>query len=159
MDEEMIELFNQTVKSQDKVYFLGDCAMRPKHLEKIGRLNGNKVLIKGNHDIFKLKDYIPYFRDIRSYHVLNGLILSHIPIHTDSIARFGCNIHGHLHGNQVMKKVGVWPFKKKVPDPRYLCVCVEHTDFKPISFDEAMERIIKRGGQIGFKNGNGPTAD
>ena len=33
---------------------------------------------------------------------MNGMILSHIPIHTESLGRFGTNIHGHLHANRVM---------------------------------------------------------
>lgn len=159
MDEEMIQMFNETVRPNDKVYFLGDLAMGPKHLPKIGQLHGDKILIKGNHDIFKLKQYTEYFRDVRSYHIMNGLILSHIPINVDCLARFGCNIHGHLHGNQIMMKKGFWPFRKSVPDPRFLCVCVEHTGFKPIAFDDAMQRIKDRGGQVGFRNGNGPSID
>ncbi len=175
MDKDMIRMYNETVPVDGKVYWLGDCVINKKFLPTLALLNGDKVLIKGNHDIFKISEYLKYFRDIRSYHVLNGMILSHIPIHVDSIARFGTNIHGHLHGNQVMMdKVtetettkGFWPFKKKevtrtvtqVPDPRYFCACVEHTGFKPIAFTEVLERIKERGGHIGFRNGNGPQVD
>jgi hypothetical protein len=34
---------------------------------------------------------------------------------------------------------------------------VEHTDFAPILFEDVMRRITAEGGEIGFKNGNGPT--
>lgn len=150
MDEEMVKRWNETVGPKDKVYHLGDVVINRRHLNILSRLNGDKVLIKGNHDIFKLTDYTEHFRDIRAYHVMNGCILSHIPISKDSIARFGTNIHGHLHGNRVLKEDGTI-------DPDYFCVCVEHTDFKPILFEEVVQRIKDQGGQIGFRQGNGPA--
>ena len=66
MDEAMIQYWNETVKPTDKVYHLGDVAIPRKGLQVLNRLNGDKVLIKGNHDIYKLSDYTPYFRDIRA---------------------------------------------------------------------------------------------
>lgn len=151
MDEEMVKRWNETVRPKDKVYHLGDVVINRKALKTLGRLNGEKVLIKGNHDIFKLEEYTEYFKDVRGYHVLNGMILSHIPIHEESLARFGTNIHGHLHYNRVKKN--------DVIDPRYHCVCVEHTDYRPILFEDAIKKIQEEGGHIGFKNGNGPIVD
>ena len=160
MDEAMIQRWNERVSPNDKVYHLGDVVINRKFLNVLGRLNGDKVLIRGNHDIFKLEDYTAYFRDIRGYHVMNGLILSHVPVHTDSLARFGANIHGHLHANRVMRargvdaKTGEILYSKEI-DPRYHCVCVEHTDFAPILFEDVLARIKEEGGTVGFRNGNG----
>ena len=56
MDEALVERFNKVVGPKDKVYFLGDVAMRKPGLQVVNRLNGDLVLIKGNHDIFDLKD-------------------------------------------------------------------------------------------------------
>ena len=150
MDEEMIRRWNDRVRPKDKVYHLGDVVMSRKFLSVIDRLNGDKVLIKGNHDIFTMSDYYPRFRDIRGYHVLNGMILSHVPVHTDSIERFGTNIHGHLHANRVMRD--------GVVDPRYHCVCVEHTDYAPISLEEVYDRIRAEGGTVGFRPGRHAVA-
>ena len=152
MDEAMIKLWNERVKPTDKVYHLGDVVINRKALNILRRLNGDKVLIKGNHDIFKLSDYLAYFRDVRSYHVMNGMILSHIPLHEESLGRFGVNIHGHTHANRVMtrKHAGATP----VVDVRYHCVCVEQTDFAPILFEDVIKRIKEEGGAVGFKNGN-----
>ena len=147
MDEAMIKAWNETVKPTDKVYHLGDVVINRKSLPILHRLNGDKVLIKGNHDIFKLEDYTQHFRDIRAYHVMNGLILSHIPVHESNLYRFGANIHGHLHSNRVMMKER----GRDVIDPRYLCVCVEQTDFRPILFEDALQRIRDQGGTVGFK--------
>jgi calcineurin-like phosphoesterase family protein len=156
MNEAMIKNWNETVRPNDKVYVMGDVAMNKNALnETMGRLNGDLVLIKGNHDILKKNEYDKYFRDIRAYHVMNGCILSHIPIHPESLARFGCNIHGHLHANEVMIMEGRLGYDDRmVPDPRYLCVSVEHTNYTPILFEDVLKRIVERGGTVGFKNGN-----
>lgn len=128
MDEDMIEKWNNVVGPKDKVYHLGDVVINRKALKTLARLNGDKVLIKGNHDIFRLREYAEYFRDIRGYHVMNNMILSHIPVHPDSKGRFTANIHGHLHA-------------RKIDDPWYHCVCVEQTDYRPILFEDVVKRI------------------
>ena len=160
MDEEMIKRWNDRVRPKDKVYHLGDVVINRKFLSVLGRLNGDKVLIRGNHDIFKLEDYTPYFRDIRGCHVMNGMIFTHIPLHEESLGRFGTNIHGHLHANRVMKikgvdrKTGELEYSDQV-DPRYFNVSVEQIDFAPISLEEVNQRILDQGGHVGFRNGNG----
>ena len=162
MDEEMVKRWNETVRPNDKVYHLGDVVINRRALKTLGRLNGDKVLIRGNHDIFRDDEYRQYFRELRAYHVMNGMILSHIPIHEASLGRFGVNIHGHLHASRVMikasslhefmtRKVSEWI------DPRYHCVCVEQTDYRPILFEDVIKRIKEEGGEVGFRNGNGPT--
>jgi calcineurin-like phosphoesterase family protein len=90
------------------------------------------------------------------------MILSHIPLHSDSLGRFGTNIHGHLHANRVKKARGVDARTGEILysdeiDPRYWCCCVEQTDFAPILFEDVKKRIVEEGGSIGFRNGNGPT--
>jgi calcineurin-like phosphoesterase family protein len=119
-------------------------------------------LIRGNHDIFRDDEYRQYFRELRAYHVMNGMILSHIPVHEASLGRFGTNIHGHLHATRVKKARGVNAKTGEVLysteiDPRYHCVCVEQTDFAPILLDDVYKRIEAEGGRIGFAQGNGPA--
>lgn len=155
MDEEMVKRWNETVRPDDKVYHLGDVVINRKHLSILDRLNGDKVLIKGNHDIFKLSDYTRYFRDIRAYHVMNGCILSHIPVHESSLARFHKNIHGHLHGNQVKKPIGFDDETKTIIygdeiDPRYYCVSVEQINYTPILFEKVMKELVDRDKELGF---------
>jgi calcineurin-like phosphoesterase family protein len=162
MDEEMIRRWNDRVRPSDKVYHLGDVVINRKSLKTLHRLNGDKVLIRGNHDIFRDEEYREYFRELRAYHVLNGMILSHIPVHEASLGRFGTNIHGHLHTNRVKRARGVDARTGIVlysddNDVRYHCVCVEQTDFAPILLEDVYKRITAEGGEIGFRNGNGPT--
>jgi calcineurin-like phosphoesterase family protein len=165
MDEAMIQAWNERVRPQDKVYHLGDVVINRRALKTLARLNGDKVLIRGNHDIFRDDEYREYFRELRAYHVMNGMILSHIPVHEASLGRFGVNIHGHLHGSRVRRpravdvRSGETQYSQEI-DPRYHCVCVEQTpDFAPILFEDVIKRIEEEGGTVGFRNGNGPQVD
>lgn len=134
MDEQLIENWNSVVGPKDKVYHLGDFVINRRCLPIAARLNGRKILILGNHDVFKAKEYLEYFDDVRSYHPLDGFVLSHIPLHRDSLYRWKANIHGHLHQNIVRLEDGT-------PDPKYICVCVEHTNWTPVEFDEIRQKF------------------
>jgi calcineurin-like phosphoesterase family protein len=146
MDKELVYRYLTTVKPGDKVYFLGDIAMNPKHLSILVNLPGDKVLIKGNHDQAKLSKYAQYFRDVRAYWQLAGCLLSHIPIHPQSLSRWRANIHGHLHAREVMERGEDTHGEYEDVDPRYLCVSVEHTDYAPILLEDALDRIKQRQG-------------
>jgi len=50
MDDFMVEQWNSVVRPCDKVYHLGDVAIGAKNIHTLGKLNGDKVLIRGNHD-------------------------------------------------------------------------------------------------------------
>jgi calcineurin-like phosphoesterase family protein len=158
MDEEMIRRWNDRVRPNDKVYHLGDVVINRRALPTLARLNGDKVLIRGNHDIFRDEEYREYFRELRAYHVLNGCILSHIPLHPESLGRFGTNIHGHTHTNRVKKmrgidvKTGTILYSTE-NDVRYHCVCVEQTDFAPILLEDVFKRIEAEGGAVGMREG------
>jgi len=124
MNETMIDNWNKTVGKEDKVYHLGDVLFTKRWLDLIlPRLNGNKVLIKGNHDTLKLSQYQQYFKDVRAYWILDKFVLSHIPIHPESLSRWKANIHGHLHGNSLK-------------DSRYKNVSVEVINYTPVDFEE-----------------------
>jgi len=144
MDECMINNWNSVVNAKDRVYHLGDVVINRKALSTLSRLNGRKMLIKGNHDIFKADEYLEYFDDIKAYHVLDGLILSHVPIHPDSLGRFGCNIHGHLHYREVVDSNGV-------ADLRYWNVSVERIGYTPISLEGLKHMIVALGGSVAMK--------
>lgn len=140
MDEAMVENWNRVVRQQDKVYHLGDVVINHKHLQTIRRLNGAKRLIRGNHDIFRTREYQEIgFKEIYGVRVLNDCILSHIPLHPDNITtRFGVNVHGHLHAHRVMYKD---KYNQEHIDPRYFSVCVEKIDFTPIAYEDLREKI------------------
>jgi len=123
-DEHLIQSWNRTVSPNDKVYHLGDVGFTnyTKLAAILNRLNGTKVLIKGNHDNFKMSQYAQHFKDVRAYHILDKFILSHIPIHPESLSRWRANIHGHVHSNSL-------------PDDRYYNVSVENINYIPVDFE------------------------
>lgn len=124
-DEYLIHQWNSTVKPEDKVYHLGDIGFKnfTGLSEILNKLNGTKILIRGNHDNLKLSQYQQHFKDIRASHTLDKFILTHIPIHPQSVERWTANIHGHLHANTL-------------PDNKYLNVSVERLNYTPIDFEE-----------------------
>ena len=136
MDDLIIENINKVVRVMDKLYILGDCAMYRRCLPTLNRIITKKrILIRCNHDIFKLKDYLPYFTDIRAYKIMpkHGIIFSHIPIHPCQLeGRFTLNIHGHMHSN-------------KVDDPRYFSICPEQIGYHPIDLETILEVKNERG--------------
>ena len=166
MNETMIERHNAKVKEQDTVYFLGDVVINKKYLELVKRMNGRKILIRGNHDIFGDELYYDAgFEQIHGVRVfVDKFILSHIPLHPDCVTeRFRVNVHGHLHANQVMSWQIIDEDPVYKPDPRYLCVCVEQTNFTPLHFDEVEKLIQQRwkdaeyeGPVKAWGNGSGP---
>jgi len=138
MDTAIIRNWNELVRPEDRVYILGDLCINRKAIQTVGRCNGRKVLVKGNHDIFKLKDYLPFFDDIRAYVTSpKQYIMSHIPISEASLGRWQINIHGHTHSNSVLDKFGN-------PDSRYVCVSVEQTEFKPVELTELLNRCLTK---------------
>lgn len=131
MDETMIDNWNRVVGKKDKVYHLGDLVFSNRKLQEVmPRLNGTKVLIKGNHDTLKLSQYAQFFKDVRAYHVLDKMLLSHIPIHPNSMGKWRANLHGHLHYHLI-------------DDERYINLSVEQINYTPIEFEEIRERVKK----------------
>lgn len=146
-DELMIENWNSIVRPQDKIYVLGDVCFNKNLGDKImPRLNGKKCLIRGNHDNFKLSWYALWFYDVRGCHNLENYLLTHIPVHLDSKARFKMNVHGHLHRNIVYKNEN----EIKVPDVWYRNVCMDYNNYKPIPFEQIQHEfsVYKQQGKI-----------
>lgn len=157
MNEAMVDLWNETVRPEDHVIHLGDVVMSHRFLPIVGQLNGTKELIQGNHDPIggkrgKKFDFPKYFNRIQAMRVFDDMIMTHIPIHPSNIGRWGTNVHGHLHGTEVTQDKWIPEIMEFVeePDPRFLCVSVEHTDFKPIHIDDVRQRITERRVQYNY---------
>ncbi len=141
MTEDMIQWYNELVDDKDRVYILGDVAFTNKHMHAaVSRLKGRKVLVPGNHEPTKMRQYFDLFDDVRGYVVKKGFIMSHIPIHEQSLSRWKLNIHGHLHGNQISaERYDEGLETSRTVDKRYYCACVEHTNFRPILLDAILK--------------------
>jgi len=125
MHVEIIERWNRTVSPGDKVYHLGDVAFTKEGLHLLKMMNGKKRLVRGNHDLFKTSLYSQYFQEIYGVRHINGIWLTHVPMHENSInePRVKMNIHGHLHAN-------------KIDHPKYFNASVECIDYTPVSIDQ-----------------------
>lgn len=109
MNEDMIVQWNTKVDPIDRVYILGDVSFqRPQPAtETLARLNGNKILVKGNHDRKNLEYDLFKMQFIEIYDYLeltyNGhyIVMMHYPIaEWDRMHRGSLHFHGHLHGNK-----------------------------------------------------------
>lgn len=134
MDEYMVQAWNSKVGPKDTVIHLGDVVINRKSLPTVGRLNGTKILVKGNHDVFRPSEYLTYFKDILAYKIFDVFILSHIPVHPQQLHRFKANVHGHLHDKWVVTDTGS-------ADHRYVCASVERTEWAPIAVEEVKEYL------------------
>jgi calcineurin-like phosphoesterase family protein len=142
MHETFVDNWNTVVRPQDKVYHCGDVASercKPIILEIFGRLNGRKILIRGNHDKFKPKYYLDWFYDIRGVGYVGDFVLTHVPVHPNCLNhhsnRVHPNIHGHLHYQRVLLPDGT-------EDNRYFNVSVENIDYTPIAY-ETLRKIFE----------------
>jgi calcineurin-like phosphoesterase family protein len=139
MDETMVANWNAVVGPRDTVYHLGDVVIPRASLKILDRLNGRKILVRGNHDQGPLKDFSRYFEDVRGafFHpgdstMRGGLIFTHIPVHPSCLTgHYLGNVHGHLHCHQIITDGEV--------DRRYYNCCVERNDFTPVPLETIKE--------------------
>lgn len=116
------------VRKRDKVFFCGDIAMELEKLRDIANWPGQKILIRGNHDVFPLEEYCRVFHEIYGIFSYKRFWISHCPIHQDEMRNRIGNIHGHCH-------------QHLINDDRYVNVCVEHNNGIPVSLHEIRERF------------------
>lgn len=127
-DRKIIDNWNNTVKSIDNVYILGDISWydTDKTIEIFKQLNGRLHLIKGNHDklnkalkdlFYEVCDYKELFIDKKT-----SIVLSHYPIPCFKNHYWGWyHLYGHVHNGmeyQIMKSVAK-DIKALFPDKDY----------------------------------------
>jgi calcineurin-like phosphoesterase family protein len=104
MDAVMIERWNERVKIGDMVYHLGDFAFGD-HTPYLTRLNGQKRLVKGNHDHSnRVKKAEGWSTVDTLLHVTSQegipLVLCHYAMRVWSRSHYGAiHLYGHSHGN------------------------------------------------------------
>jgi calcineurin-like phosphoesterase family protein len=155
MNEAIIDNWNAVVKPDDFVIHMGDVAMGTlaESLPLVGRLNGVKALVPGNHDrIFSenkpayRKRFLPAYQDVfdliwqeYTYLMPYGFDVCHFPFEGDSheedrhadlrpVDRGSWLIHGHVHTE--------WKVRG-----RQINVGVDVWDFTPVHLDQIMEVI------------------
>lgn len=143
--ENILNNISEIMTKRDTLYLLGDVVLSKKEkdsrywLHRIDMIPGRKILIRGNHDLLDLTDYIRVFDEVYGLYKFKGYWLSHAPIHPDEL-RGKKNIHGHVHRNSITKltyscSYGCLPPIKEIDD-RYISVCCEALGERPINFND-----------------------
>ena len=138
MNNIIIKNWNKVILPNDIIYHLGDFALGNKELSLsiIHKLNGNKFLIRGNHDKWKVSDYENYgFTVLKNAPIRLDdykLILSHIPLPDKQIPNEYINLHGHIHNKNLYDC-----YEKYDPCnyslEKHINLSCDVTDFKPVS--------------------------
>lgn len=138
MHETIIDQWNVAVKPGDEVYVLGDFAITWNRKDTtpveaiLKRLNGQKQLIKGNHDRRAVLDakgwsWVGDCKEIKEQG--QRIVLLHYAMRSWSQSHRGSwQLYGHSHG--MLPPVG-----------KQLDVGVDCNDFTPISFDQIKDRL------------------
>lgn len=126
-DTELIKRWNDTVGGSDKVFMLGDFCFGKRNIDIAGSLNGYKILIAGNHDMYATTDYLRHFAKVCGAYEYKGALLTHMPVHPSQFPRYFMNIHGHLHANVI-------------DDYRYFNCSAEQINLTPIPYDIILNR-------------------
>lgn len=134
MHETIVSNHNSVVGKRDTVYFLGDLTFKRQGFKFLNEMNGNKILILGNHDTFPLEEYKLYFSSIHSVLKKHNCVLTHVPVHPSQVdSRWKLNIHGHLHSLFVLNDKGE-------EDEKYYNVSMEVTGLTPVPFSLITEQ-------------------
>lgn len=126
MNESLIKSWNQVVREHDLVLHLGDVffCSTDKQFEIMDRLNGDIMLIRGNHDSqteIKLVERLG-FVGVYDELLLGDYMFTHRPLANKDLEGTRLfNIHGHTHS-------------LREDDEKHMCVSVEKTDYRPIHF-------------------------
>lgn len=120
-NEALVERWNAVIRSRDTVWHLGDVLFGQNNFSILGRLNGIKKLVLGNHDTYNASRYLQYFNDVKGAAKLDDFLLTHIPVHPSQKYRWRGNIHGHMH-------------EKVLDDTFYFNVSCEQVNFQPFPF-------------------------
>jgi calcineurin-like phosphoesterase family protein len=142
-DELIIKNWNKVVTKHDTVYVLGDFVMeRKKIIESyISRLNGNIVIVGGNHDDKKCcREYARLGITVLGCLEYKGFFCTHVPIHPSQLEFCRGNIHGHIHKQRTNGEV------LGQLEGRYYNVNCEFNNYTPILFED----IVKYFNEIGY---------
>lgn len=105
MNKDMIRCWNERIKNEDTVYILGDLGFYSEELvEIIKQLNGHKILIKGNHDDTRKRDFVNCFDRIYDYKEINingkKVVLCHYPMPCFNNHFYGAyHLYAHVHNS------------------------------------------------------------
>lgn len=160
MDEALVENWNRAVSPRQTVFHLGDFGFRgsPSKLSCLHkRLNGNIILIRGNHDKQSTLRMFDEVHDLVQLTVAGKtrIVLCHYAMLTwNGSFRGSWMLHGHSHGTLTPN------YDRKITD-----VGVDSWGYKPVSFSQLQAEMVQHGEETvddlnsGFTSTYGEGAD
>ena len=138
-DAYMCQRWCELVQPSDHIYHLGDVTMERSSnaktwfVNKIRSLPGHKRLVIGNHDHLTMDVYRDAgFEKIKGSHKIDGLLLSHYPLHESTIPHWAhANVHGHIHQNPA-------------PSIRHINMSVEAWNYEPVPLEVVKEMALRQ---------------
>lgn len=157
MERKIIENWNSVVKNEDTVYILGDfCWSTDDEWDRIlSLLNGQKVLIRGNHDLKNMTQKVRrHFQDVKDYKEIsdNGrrVIMCHypMPFYRADYNENVYHLYGHLHitveetyMQEIKKYIKERDIRGNSSDKCQFYNCwLGFYDYKPATLDQIIER-------------------
>lgn len=157
MERKIIENWNSVVKNEDTVYILGDfCWSTDDEWDRIlSLLNGQKVLIRGNHDLKNMTQKVRrHFQDVKDYKEIsdNGrrVIMCHypMPFYRADYNENVYHLYGHLHitveetyMQEIKKYIKERDIRGNSSDKCQFYNCwLGFYDYKPVTLDQIIER-------------------
>lgn len=138
MNHEIIARWNRRVTKHDLVYHLGDFSFGSVNYvpELLSQLNGEIILVKGNHDRSVARMLKCGFKEVVQSMIISvvgpldhliGVALTHKPMTEEEItnANVELNLHGHVH-------------EKWVSRGKNINVGVDVRDFEPKTLNELL---------------------
>ena len=134
MNEVILQRYNETVRDDSLVFFVGDMSfgrgsLAPKLWLSI--LKGSIIYIKGSHDHgIRPTNLSTCFHRYHFAHAGIHFQVAHIPTWESIHGWSDWLIHGHTHSTVMLDKAH-----------HKICVCVEATDYRPVSLEKILEAI------------------
>ena len=129
MNEHIVKKWNSVVGENDTVYHLGDVGFGNDEeiQELLNRLNGDKILIKGNHDLRRGNNgwlRVGFSKVYNKSVIINNMILTHYPIEVDEEY---INVFGHIHDK---------PLDEKYNRDNHFCVSCDVVEYMPVKLED-----------------------
>ena len=156
MNKELIERWNGVVAPGDVTYILGDmfwCKCE-EAISVLDQLNGQKILVKGNHDRCNDGKFIKKFASVTGYLEVNdngrNIVLSHYPIPCFKNHFYGWyHLYGHVHTSF---EYNMMEHDKYLMEELYTKPCemynvgamLSYMDYTPRTLDEILEGAKKK---------------
>jgi calcineurin-like phosphoesterase family protein len=147
-DTVLVESWNKYVKPGDLAFILGDFSFyqSARTSDILRSMNGQKTLVKGNHDHSRDVSLVQGWSRVLTYHEQkigdDRVVMSHFPFMSwHQMHRGSYHLHGHSHGS--MRYPG------ELGNTRIIDVGVDHLakltgEYRPMEWDEIKDLLSER---------------